>query len=380
MPQMKRAFARTILGTSKRSRQNFMLKSFRFELTTPVIDDRPVFVTGDFCDWLPTIDAFQMQPVGPGQYVLDWPAEMPVPDEFEYKYNKGGWDQVELNFGGGSVPNRVTIADTGIERNHVPHWRWFGKPFNSEYIPKLLGDEFKLPQLATTRRINILLPYDYEAHPEKRYPVIYLNDGQNLFGEGVGYGSWKVDEKMAMLAARRHHEVILVTIDHGEEQRIREYTLGPTKMGRGRGHRYLQFITETLKPFIDRNLRTLPDPSYTGIGGSSLGGLISIYAGLLYPNVFGRLMIFSPALWISPKIYFDAIKFETAVPMKIYAYGGEAESTYMVPNIKRFENALVKQKYGGHPIELQVSVDPAGEHNEAAWSNEFPRAIEWLFY
>ncbi|RIV26989.1 carbohydrate esterase [Fibrisoma montanum] len=357
-----------------------MPKAFRFELNTPVIDDRPVFVSGNFCDWAPTPELFQMQSIGPGEYVLDWPAEVPLPEELEYKYNKGDWSHVELGASGGGVPNRISIRDQHIERNHVPHWRWYGQPFNPEHKPKLISDDFQLPQLNTTRRVNVLLPHDYEANPEKRYPVLYMHDGQNLIGEGTGFGSWNVDEKMAVLAARGHHEVILVTIDHGAEERIREYTLGRTKVGDGRGHRYLQFITQTLKPFIDDTFRTLPEPGCTGIGGSSLGGLISIYAGLIFPDVFGRLMVFSPALWTTPKIYFDAIKFETTVPMKIYAYGGEAESAFMVPNIKRFENALVKQKYGGHPIELQVSVDPLGEHNEETWGKEFPKALEWLYY
>lgn len=363
-----------------------MASSIRFDLTTPVIDDRPVFITGNFYDWNASADALQMEPVGPGQYVYEFPADASLPDVLDYKYTKGGWEHVELDASAEGVPNRsLNRHEETYRQDYVPHWSWHGQPYNPEQLPKQVGDEFHLPQLDTTRRINVLLPYDYDADPEpgaepKRYPVLYLHDGQNLIGDGAGYGSWHVDQKMAVLAARRQHEVILVTIDHGEEERIREYTVERTREGRGKGRQYIKFIKETLKPFIDANLRTLPDPGHTGVGGSSLGGLISIYAGLMYPDVFGRLMVFSPSLWISPKIYFDAIRFQAPVPMKVYIYGGEAESAYMVPNMQRFNESLLRQNYGGNPIELTMSVRPEGTHEEAHWSREFPKAVEWLFY
>jgi predicted alpha/beta superfamily hydrolase len=358
-----------------------MSLSLRFELTTPADDDRPVFVAGNFCDWLPDLAEFQMQPVEPGQYIYEFPDGMPLPENLEYKYTRGGWDHVELSASGEPVPNRTAKGSVQIKREHVPHWRWFGMPFNPELLPKieLLGDKFQVPRIDRPRRVHVLLPHDY-AQTDKRYPVLYLHDGQNLFGGGVGYGSWEVDQKMALLAARHHHEVILVSIDHAEDERIREFTFERTRAGKGRGQYYLDFIRHTLKPLVDSQFRTLTDAAHTGIGGSSLGGLISIYAGLLHPNVFGRLLIFSPALWISPKIYFDAIRFQAPVPMKIYAYGGGQESSYMVPNMQRFKDALLKQNYGGHPIDVQLSIDPGGTHQEDHWSREFPNAVEWLFY
>ena len=365
-----------------------MPSSIRLELFTPATDDRPVFVTGNFCNWLPDLEPFEMQPIGPGHYILDFPEELPLPDVLEYKYTRGGWDHVELDATGEAVPNRTaTLTDGLTEQDYVPHWRWFGMPYNPELMPiiELYSNEFKVPQLGRTRRIHVLLPHDYAQHPEKRYPVLYLHDGQNLFGEGAGYGSWEIDQKMALLAARQHHEVILVSIDHGADERIAEFTLHPTRIGKARGAYYLDFIRNTLKPVIDTKFRTLPDAANTGIGGSSLGGLISIYAGLRHPNVFGRLMVFSPSLWISPKIYFDAIQFRSPSPMKVYVYGGEQESKYMVPNIQRFNAALVRQGHGrsgggDNPIDIHLSVDPSGTHQEAHWSREFPKAVEWLFY
>jgi len=357
-----------------------MSSALRFELFTPVHDDRPVFIAGTFNDWHPAHEQFRMEMSVPGQYTYTFPDGWPVPDTFDYKYTKGGWDHVELSSVGEGVANRSARSGAHVEPNIVPHWRWFGHPFNPEFLPQLVDDEFYLPQLDTNRRITVLLPYDYHIHPDKRYPVLYLNDRQNLLGEGTGYGSWRVEERMALLASRARHEVILVTVDHGEDERIRDYTVDKTRAGLGRGRDYLRFIGDTLKPAIDERLRTLPDAEHTGIGGSSLGGLISVYAGIMHPHVFGRLLVFSPSLWISPKIYFDAIKFRAPVPTRAFIYGGEAESKYMVPNIERFKDALVKQQYGGHPIEVYLSVFPDGTHDEVHWSREFPRAVEWLFY
>ncbi|WP_080238661.1 alpha/beta hydrolase [Spirosoma rigui] len=367
-----------------------MPSSLQLELFTSATDDRPVFVTGNFCDWLPDLPAFEMQAVGPGRYVLDFPDDMVLPGTIEYKYTRGGWNHVELDATGEGVPNRsLLVKPDEVEQDYVPHWRWFGMPYNPSFLPiiELYSREFKVPQLDRTRRIHVLLPHDYASHPDKRYPVLYLHDGQNLFGEGAGYGSWQIDQKMAMLAGRQRHEVILVSIDHGDAERIQEYTLHPTRMGRARGAYYLDFIRNTLKPVIDAKFRTLPDAVNTGIGGSSLGGLISIYAGLRHPDVFGRLMVFSPSLWISPKIYFDAIQFQPPGPMKVYVYGGEQESSYMVPNIQRFNSALVRQGHARslpfdqpNPIDIHFAVDPSGTHQEAHWGREFPKAIEWLFY
>jgi predicted alpha/beta superfamily hydrolase len=358
-----------------------MASPLRLELTTPSIDDRPVFVAGNFCDWLPDVRAFQMQCVGPGQFTYEFPADVDLPENLEYKYTRGGWDQVELDASGEVVANRTVVRTAGVMREYVPHWRWFGSPYNPLLLPKidLLGEEFRVPGISQVRRVHVLLPHDYEQ-TTKQDPVLYLHDGQNLFGGGVGYGSWEVDQKMALLAARNRHEVILISIDHAHDERIREFTFHRTRAGTGKGQFYLDFIRRTLKPLVDRTFRTLPDPEHTGIGGSSLGGLISIYAGLMHPNVFGRLMVFSPSLWISPKIYFDAIRLQAPVPMKIYAYGGEKESSYMVPSIRRFNETLLRQGYSGKPIDIHLSVDPAGTHQEVHWSREFPKAVEWLFY
>ncbi|MFC5411344.1 alpha/beta hydrolase [Larkinella bovis] len=241
-----------------------------------------------------------------------------------------------------------------------------------------VSEEFAVPQLGTTRRIRVLLPHDYDAG-DARYPVLYLNDGQNLFGEGSPFGNWTIDQKLAILAHRHHHGVIVVAIDHGEEERIAEYQPYNTRLAEGRGRAYLDFVVQTLKPFIDARYRTRPERAKTGMGGSSMGGLISLYAALLHPTVFGRLLIFSPALWTTPKAYGDALRFSCPEPVRAYLYGGERESRYMVPAIERLQQSLL-QKQDNKTVQIEMVVDPHGEHTENRWGREFPRALEWLFF
>lgn len=357
-----------------------MSTALRFELTTPVADDRPVYVSGNFCDWYPDLEAFRLQPTEPGQYVLTLPSGLSLPSVLEYKYTRGGWDHVELDAAGDTAPNRITRRKKGVLHDTVPHWRWFGQSFNPDYFPILAPCRaaISVPQLKTRRRARVLLPYDY-AQTDKRYPVLYLNDGQNLIGAGSEYGSWEVDRRLAVLASRQHHDVIVVAIDHAGEKRIQEFTPDRTIAGTGDGRNYLDFVTKTLKPLIDKTFRTKPEAATTGIGGSSMGGLISLYAGLLHPDVFGRLLVFSPSLWIAPTVYDDARALAGGFPAKWYLYGGVKESKHMVSSIKQFANALAWNTLN-RQIDVQVSIDPKGQHSESFWGHEFPNALEWLFY
>ena len=111
-----------------------------------------------------------------------------------------------------------------------------------------------------------------------------------------------------------------------------------------------------------------------------MGGLISIYAGLMYPEVYGKLMIFSPSLWVAPNIHFNAIRFEQPESSRIYLYAGGKESENMVPNIRRFKEALEQKGHEGQMMDFKLAIDPNGQHNEHRWGREFPSALEWLFY
>ena len=363
------------------STQLTMPDRVRLDLITPEDDNRPVFVAGNFTNWFPDVEQFRMNSVKPGHYRLELPRAM-LPDVLEYKYTRGGWDAVELNESGEAPPNRITRRKAGKKRDFVPHWRSFGRPFNPDFLPQLvqIDPEFATPTLGSPRQIRVLIPYNYQQ-TDRRYPVLYMQDGQNLIGAGSGYGSWAIDQKLAILAARNRHEVIVVAIDHGETSRIGEFTTEQTMAGTGRGQQYLDFLANHLKPLIDSRFRSLSDAENTGIGGSSLGGLISLSGGLHYPDVFGRLLVFSPSLWIAPNVYDEAQRYRPNQKAKIYLFGGTKESRYMAAGLNHLRDAFRRRwTLLNSNIDVCVSILPDGRHQEVYWGREFPRAFEWLFY
>lgn len=246
-------------------------------------------------------------------------------------------------------------------------------------IIKVIEEAYEIPQLGRKRRISALLPFDY-YESEKRYPVLYLNDGQNLFNESAPFGNWAIDKELEALAARGRGDIIVITIDHGGEDRITEYLpyFNP-KFGKGEGVLYLRFLKETLMPYVNLNYRTLTSRAYTGIGGSSMGGLISLFAGLNYQDVFGKLLVFSPSLWIAPKIFQQAENFSPELPVHMYLYAGGRESPNHIKNVMRFKDTLLSGSKDYHNIDFHLRLNPEGTHNEFFWRREFGKAVEWLY-
>jgi len=357
-------------------------KELTLELNTQVVDQRPVYITGNFNNWKETDDRFRMQQTGPGQYVYRFPGWMNLPNPLEYKYIKGNFDNIELDSSGHLTNNRSTIKRGGVKRDKVPNWKLYGRSYNPATLPKIqkINEPFLKKYLGEHRSVNILLPHDYYTSG-KSYSVLYMHDGQNLFDEKAPFGTWGIDKCMSLLSDRGM-DFIVVSIDHAGVNRIKEYSpyRGFSMSGTGDGKKYLAFIAEDLKPYIDIKFRTLADRQFTGIGGSSMGGLISIYAGLVYSHVFGRFMVFSPSLWMAPKIYYDAANFYPNVKSKMYLYAGGRESRTMIPNTRNFKESLTDRTYGLDPFIFKLSVDSKGRHNEAIWGKEFPKAVEWLFF
>jgi len=351
------------------------------EMTTSEASGAPVFLTGNFNGWKVGQEAFRMERIEEGRYRYAFPRRSELPPVLEYKYVRGDWDGEELDAFGNTVENRVISKQVPRIGDYVPRWKSGGLSYRPDLLPviEVISEHFEIPQLIKTRRIAALLPHNY-YHSEARYPVLYLQDGQNLFDDHAPFGSWGVDKKLAVMAERGRGGLIVIAIDHAEEERIQEFTPSPhPQFGSGDGKKYARFLAETLKPYVDDHFRTRPERAFTGLGGSSLGGLISIYGGLKFPEIFSRLMIFSPALWVEPNIHFSAMHLDKTYDTRIYIYGGEAESANMVPNIKRFTTA-VKENGKDSQINFKLSIDPTGKHNEQRWGEEFPRAAEWLFF
>jgi predicted alpha/beta superfamily hydrolase len=238
----------------------------------------------------------------------------------------------------------------------------------------IIDNAFYMPQLRRSRRIWLYLPPDYHTST-KQYPVLYMQDGQNLFEEWSAFGEeWEVDETLDDLKS----QCIVVGIDNAIERRLNEYTLHDHERYRtSEGTQYLSFLVNTLKPYIDETYRTLDSREHTFIAGSSLGGLISFYASLYYPEVFGAAGIFSPAFWIAPNIL-DETKSRAGhnsnYPQRFYFYYGEKEGHEMAAHAAAVINLL--QTYEHQQVETVVEHE--GTHNEAEWRAVFPHFYKWL--
>jgi predicted alpha/beta superfamily hydrolase len=241
---------------------------------------------------------------------------------------------------------------------------------------KIIDTAFLIPQLKRTRRVWIYLPQGYNSSQQSRYSVIYMHDGQNVFDDATAYsGEWGVDEFLDTVFLRSS---IIVAVDHGGNNRLTEYNpYDNERFGQGEGDLYVDFLVKTLKPYIDKNYRTLKDKKNTGIAGSSMGGLISLYAVLKYPKVFGKVGVFSPAFWISGTRIFDDIRKKgKKVNSKIYFYGGKQEGETMIPDmLKAFEalNTVSKSK-------MTTVIRDEGRHSESTWRREFPSFYAWINY
>lgn len=354
----------------------------KFTLNTAEKDNRPIFITGNFNKWNPKDYDFQLTILDENTYSIDIEDQL-LGDDIEYKFTKGGWENVELDQYGNITPNRKVKKKSAATNDFVEKWRFNWGPFKDEFFPivEVISEEFYIPQLDRYRKVWALLPYDYYIS-DKKYPVLYLQDAQNLFNEGSAYGNWEIDKKLSILAEYGRGDVIVIAVEHGSEDRIKEYIFDNDNVANGsEGKKYIRFVTDTLKPFIDEHYRTKKDRENTGIGGSSLGALISLYSGFLYPEVYSKLLIFSPSLWIEPNNNFPMMSFRVPFKTKIYLYGGEQEGAKMVKRIQVFENYLKRwEKKNLFDFEFKTNINPDGEHSEFYWSQEFPRAIEWLFY
>ncbi|HXG53905.1 MAG TPA: alpha/beta hydrolase-fold protein [Vicinamibacterales bacterium] len=245
--------------------------------------------------------------------------------------------------------------------------------------------------LGSTRRITVWLPPGARRRlAQYHYPVLYLNDGQNLFEPGRAFAgrTWEAAEAAEFLV-RRHRipAMIIVGIDHGGVRRAREYL--PVEDARNPwarrplGREYAEFVTRELMPFIARSYPIAGGPSMTGFGGSSYGALSALYTALLKPGVFGRLLIESPSLYVGRSYVLRMARKAQRWPARVYLGVGTAETgrpdvnEETVRNVLLLERTLTRARLG--PRRLRVRVDEGGAHTESAWAARLPEALEFLF-
>lgn len=238
--------------------------------------------------------------------------------------------------------------------------------------------------LDNDRNVIVYLPPNYEMEEERRFPVLYLNDGQNLFDSATAFNGreWGVDETAQRLILKGMIEpLIIIGIYNTGEKRIDEYapTLDPRQNRGGKADLYGRFIIEELKPFIDQNYRTMAGPEFTGLGGSSLGGLVSLYLGLKHPRVFSKLMVMSPSVWWDYGMILKFVRYLPAKPTtRIWLDIGSKEGKFTPGYVRDLRDLLVLQGWR-LDADLKFTEIRGGQHNEAAWSKRVEPALRFLF-
>ncbi|HET9383761.1 MAG TPA: alpha/beta hydrolase-fold protein [Gemmatimonadales bacterium] len=233
------------------------------------------------------------------------------------------------------------------------------------------------PQLGNQRDLLVYTPGSYERG-STRYPVIYMQDGQNLFDPATSFaGDWGLKGALAR-ASRRGIETIVVAIPNMGPARIDEYSpFADPRAGGGNGDQYLRFLIDTVKPLVDERFRTLPDRAHTGIAGSSLGGLISLYAFFDQPDVFGFTAAFSPALWFAHAAIVHLAERVPRIGGRIYFDVGLQEGGAHVALARRLRDTLLAKGYDAGR-DLRFVEDRYGKHHESAWGRRFRKALPFL--
>ena len=241
---------------------------------------------------------------------------------------------------------------------------------------EVLENFVHVPYSVSSRTIRVYTPPSYN-NSDKRYPVIYMLDGQNLFDDKTSYaGEWGIDESMDQLIAEGLPEAIVVGIDNHGVFRMQEYNVYDSdRFGPQQGYAFTRFLVESLKPMIDKKYRTLTEAEHTAIVGSSMGGLMAYYILMTQPKTFSKAGVFSPSFWVNEAIYSIHQENEALKTCKIYMLVG-GEEGQMVPLAQRMEQVLTSEI---PKDQLYSAVVPNEGHNEAFWRKEFPKMYRWLF-
>src|SRR4030095_8308175 len=376
MMMIKRVIISFVLGATVLV--SFSQRTVRFTISSlpSSTSDSGLYIAGSFNGWNPQDKNYRLQKNENGNYVL----ETKLADGMhEFKITRGSWAKVECKKNGADIHNRLLKLSSDTSINVIIE-EWADRFVKTRRVSTavknvhIMDTAFLIPQLNRTRRVWIYLPPGY-SHSQKKYPVLYMHDGQNVFDDLTSFaGEWGVDEILDSISSRKK-EMIVVAIDHGGQKRINEYCpYDMEKFGKGEGGQYVDFLVKTLKPFIDKNYRTEKGRENTFVAGSSMGGLISMYALFKYPKVFGGAGVFSPSFFVGQRIFDDIKTKGKLVNSRIYFYCGGQEGESMEPDMTRaFEEMRKVSK-----SKMECGVRPDGKHTEWVWREEFPLFYLWI--
>lgn len=244
-------------------------------------------------------------------------------------------------------------------------------------------ERFRSQFLGCERDLIVYLPAGYSVDSARRFPVLYMQDGQNLFDPATAFGGndWRMGETAdRVIASGEVEPLIIVGIYNTGERRIREYTPSrDKKLGGGRASLYERMLVEEVKPFVESQYRVRSGAASTGLGGSSLGGLVSVFVGLRAPDVFGKLAVLSPSVWWNRRWILGFVgRTKVQARAKIWLDAGTAESQRAEPDARLLCDALIAKGWDLQR-DLHFEIVEGGEHNEAAWSQRVGPLLKYLF-
>ncbi len=267
------------------------------------------------------------------------------------------------------------------------------KPLNFHKLKFMLKEQIKIHEnfgsaiLDTPRNVLVYLPPGYGADVSRRYPVLYMHDGQNLMNPEDAFGgiAWGVDvTAQNLILAGIIEPLIIVGIYNAGKHRIDEYTPVKSEIGKMRGHGgkadlYGRMIIEELKPFIDTQYLTKPEREFTGLGGSSLGGLVSLYLGFQRPDVFSRLAVLSPSVWwANNQIIREVAKNAERLPLRIWLDIGRREGSRIKHQVRALKEILLANGWQQN-LDFAYYEFPEARHEESAWAARFGEVLKFLY-
>lgn len=250
-----------------------------------------------------------------------------------------------------------------------------------------LHRQFPSAYLNYARDIIVYLPPGYKRTRLRRYPVLYMHDGNNIFDTATSFAGieWQVDEHVESLVKAKQLEEIIVVGVYNSPDREFEYTWTPMLQADGvtrggGGRKYARFLTEELKPFIDLVYRTRPEPEYTGVAGSSLGGLISFYLGIYYRHVYSRIGMLSPSLWWNHYQILEEVQALTP-GLKLWVDMGTEEGASPEETITWTTRLIARLEHQGYVCDqdLRFWLDYGAQHNEAAWARRVGEMLLFFY-
>ena len=343
---------------------------------TPPADT--IYVAGDFQGWNPGSPAYALspQPNQTWQIVLTLPDNTPI----QFKFTRGDWSRVEKGPSGEEIANRThTPVGTQTLNLTVANWADIQPSTITGHV-----ESFQFAPFLSGRRIWVYLPPDYFEPDQSNahYPVLYMHDGQNLFDDATSFaGEWHADEAAETLIAGAEIEpIIIVGIENGPA-RCDEYTPyadGSLPCTGGGGEAYLQAIRDVLIPEVNARYRTRTGPDNTSMCGSSLGGLISAYAGYAHADTWGRVAAVSPSYWANQQLFTFATQTgRPATLARFYQDMGTSEGASNITHLRTMRDIALAQ---GFVLDDDLKhVEAAGaSHNEFFWSLRFPDILRFL--